>query len=78
MNKFKVLILLAALSLSCLGRDATNEQIAQCVNTCKTIDARMQGLKCIYRADNKMHCICGRDYLINDKADNVQETNEYK
>lgn len=48
----------------------TNEEIAQCVQTCKGINARMDdGVSQTYG----MYCACKREFRINKEANSVTE-----
>jgi len=56
----------------CLTGCASNEQIAACVQTCRSINAKMSGWSGIEQG--KYGCICNRYFEINDQANNVIET----
>ena len=72
---FKIILfsLLALFLGGCEIYRASNEQISTCVQTCKSINAKMTSGNQKYR-DNTFYCQCSRDYIVNVHADGVKET----
>ena len=65
------LFLLLLLLVGCQG---TNEQVATCVQNCKSISAKMAISNENYRkANGNFICVCKRVYEINEAANNTQE-----
>lgn len=65
------IVLLALLLAGC---DGTNEQIATCVNTCKSINASMSYWS--GQGHGRYLCVCNRYYNIGPDGNNVTEINQ--
>jgi outer membrane lipoprotein-sorting protein len=68
-------IVLLALFLGGCVKNASNEQIAMCVQTCKSINATMYYGN-YSDDDGTQHCGCIRKYKINREGNNVIEQNQ--
>jgi len=65
----KKLVLICLLLFGC----ASNEQIALCVQTCKSVNAKMDTIHLI---EGDLICTCTRYFRINKDSTNVQEVTQ--